>query len=368
MTISESQLQTLVATLADSYDQLVFLERAVQHLIVCDSLENMVPILNEARQTLAAQEAALCIDGRWQTPVPNWIAELAAYQTTMVQPALIVPFEGGWSAFWGRTKAFGAPERKIAEALGRLVVTLSRTLKLRQHQYQVALENHEQQLAAKLWREIMSQPQAQLENHVWQAWYEPAKDIGGDFYLLEQNWAVVGDISGKGLAAATLSGMFQAACKVALTQADPLRALERAMFTDFVRVGMFCTLFAAHFDGAGEMSYFNLGHPSALLIHPSGSVRRLPATAAPFGVLSNASLELQHLSLVDKEILVIYTDGISEATQGDLWFAEQRLIDALVGVQNAAEVLTRLRQALRHWKIEDDVCVLAIQYQKPKTP
>jgi phosphoserine phosphatase RsbU/P len=365
--MNQDQLQTLVATLADSYDQLVFLERAIKHSASCDSFEDIVPILHEARKTLAAEEAALCIDGRWQTPVPTFIADLAAYATTMVDPALIVPFEGGWSAFWGRPHAFGAPERKIAEAFGRLVVSLCKNIRLRQKQKQLAIETHEQQLAANLWRSIMLQPQAQLHNHVWQALYEPAKDIGGDFYLLEQGWAVVGDISGKGLIAATLSGMFQAATKVALHQENPLLALETAMFKDFVRSGMFCTLFAAKFEAGGELAYINLGHPAALLLHPSGTVRRLPATGLPFGVLSNAHLELQRVQMKKHEILLIYTDGITESVQGDLMFSEQRLIGLLQGVQSVAEIFVRLHQAMRHWQIEDDVCLLAIQFEGAKS-
>lgn len=363
MTTQTNELQALVTTLADSFDQIVFLERAVQHINTCETPEGLLPILEEARLMLSAQHAALSLGGQWLTPVPPWLAELATYQVPMLQPALLIPFRGGWTAFWGKAQGFGAAERKIAETLGRLMAGLYQSLELRQKQQQQALEAHEQRLASDLWRTIMLQPQTQLPAYQWQVWYEPAKEIGGDFYLMDDNWVMVGDISGKGLAAAMLSGMFQAAAKVALKQAQPFRQLEQAMLADFLKTGMFCTLFATQFLSNGELGYLNMGHPPALLIDPAGSVRSLSATTLPFGIFPTPDLELQRVQLVDQEILVILTDGVTEASQHGLLYGQERLISLLKKTTHPSQVIAKIKSELKSWQIEDDVCVLAIQYQ-----
>jgi serine phosphatase RsbU (regulator of sigma subunit) len=63
---------------------------------------------------------------------------------------------------------------------------------------------------------------------------------------------------------------------------------------------------------------------------------------------------------------LIYTDGITESVQGDLMFTEQRLIGLLQGAQSVTEIFSRIHQTMRHWQVEDDVCVLAIQFEGSK--
>jgi phosphoserine phosphatase RsbU/P len=360
------EINALASTLADSFDQIVFLERAVQHITSCETLEDVLPILEEARRAFGAEQAALYVAGQNLTPVPRWLSELAEHRVIMMRPALIVPFQDGWSAFWGRERDFGAPERKIAETLGRLITGLYRSLEFRREQHRIALEEHEQRLASRLWRTIMLERQGQLTQHLWQAWYEPAREVGGDFYLADGEWVVVGDISGKGLAAAMLSGMFQAATKVALRQTMPSLALEQALFADFTRTGMFCTLFAARFFGNGEMGYLNMGHPAALILKPSGIVRRLPASSMPFGILPLGNLALTRISLEPNDILVMFTDGVTEASQLNTLYGEDRLIYLLQGCRQPSEVIEKIRTALQDWKIQDDVCVVAVQYVPDK--
>ncbi len=356
------EISALANTLADSFDQLVFLEKAVKHISACQSLEDTLPILEEARRVFGAKQAALSVAGKSLTPIPKWLAELAEHRVIMTQPALIVPFEQGWSAFWDRDREFGTPELKIAETLGRLMTTLQQNLEQREKQQKMLLEQHEQHLAAQLWRTLMIERQGQLSEHRWQAWYEPARDVGGDFYLAEREWVVIGDISGKGLSAAVLSGMFQVATRLALQQPQPVHALEQALLADFTRTGMFCTVFAAKFLGHGELGYLNMGHPAALIFRTSGEVQRLPATTIPFGVLAQGHLELQRAYLQANDMLVMVTDGVTEATRLSTLYGQERLVDLLLGSQNPQEVIARVRTTLRDWEIEDDVCVMAVQY------
>jgi serine phosphatase RsbU (regulator of sigma subunit)/catechol 2,3-dioxygenase-like lactoylglutathione lyase family enzyme len=166
-----------------------------------------------------------------------------------------------------------------------------------------------------------------------------ARHVGGDYYdflnLGQERLAlVIGDISGKGIAAALLMANLQAnlrsQCAIAV---DPRRLLcsVNQLFCDNTADASFATLFFAEFDDTSRrLRYANCGHLPALLLRANNSVDRLSSTATIVGAFKDWDCALEECQLAPGDTLVLYTDGITESFNAeDEEFGEHRLIEVL---------------------------------------
>ena len=167
-----------------------------------------------------------------------------------------------------------------------------------------------------------------------------ARKVGGDYYDFldlgqERLGLVIGDISGKGIAAALLMANLQAnlrsQCAIALDQPQRLLCSVNQLFCENTPDGSFATLFFAEYnDTTGRLRYANCGHLPALLLRSDESVERLDATATVLGIFKDWDCEIGECQLHPGDSLALYTDGITESyNSADEQFGEQRLIEAL---------------------------------------
>jgi sigma-B regulation protein RsbU (phosphoserine phosphatase) len=163
-----------------------------------------------------------------------------------------------------------------------------------------------------------------------------ARAIGGDFYdylpLGEGHLGLVlADISGKGISAALLMSSLQAMLRSRTVEIrhDPVAVLTEInqRLLESTEPGQFATLFLGDYDdGSGCLRYANCGHNPALLIHRDGACESLGATATVLGGFSRWGCSAAKVELSPRDLLVIYSDGVTEAggEDGDL-FGESRL-------------------------------------------
>jgi serine phosphatase RsbU (regulator of sigma subunit)/catechol 2,3-dioxygenase-like lactoylglutathione lyase family enzyme len=174
-----------------------------------------------------------------------------------------------------------------------------------------------------------------------------ARQVGGDYYDfldLGQNRVgfVIGDISGKGIAAALLMANLQAnvrsQCAIALDQPQRLMCSVNQLFCDNTPDGSFATFFFAEFDDTtGRLRYANCGHLPALLLRSDRTVERLEATATVLGIFKDWECEIGEHQLRPGDTLALYTDGITESyNSDDEQFGEQRLIESLQRHRNSS--------------------------------
>jgi serine phosphatase RsbU (regulator of sigma subunit) len=167
-----------------------------------------------------------------------------------------------------------------------------------------------------------------------------ARKVGGDYYDFldlgqERLGFVIGDISGKGIAAALLMANLQAnlrsLCAIALDQPQRLMCSVNRLFCENTPDGSFATLFFAEYDdNASHLRYANCGHLPGLLLRSDGTVERLDATATVLGIFKEWDCEIGECQLRTGDTLALYTDGITESyNSDDEQFGEQRLIEAL---------------------------------------
>ena len=166
---------------------------------------------------------------------------------------------------------------------------------------------------------------------------EPCHEVAGDLYDFHRRpdgtWVVLGgDVSGKGMGAALyMSSMLSAARVLYDVCDDPLTLVQR-LNQAMQRSSdgrSFVTMFVGHLDPAtGRLRYVNAGHPEPHLVHGT-SLRTLPATGIPVGMLPDFPWQEQEVVIAPGESLAIFSDGIPEAQHGDAFFDLERVADSL---------------------------------------
>jgi phosphoserine phosphatase RsbU/P len=167
-----------------------------------------------------------------------------------------------------------------------------------------------------------------------------ARAVGGDYYDFldlgsDRLGLVIGDISGKGIAAALLMANLQAnlrsQCAIALDQPQRLLCSVNQLFCENTTDGAFATLFFAEYDDTSHrLRYANCGHLPALLLRGDNTLERLDSTATVLGVFKKWDCEIGESQLFPGDTLALYTDGITESfDDAKEQFGEERLIEAL---------------------------------------
>jgi len=167
-----------------------------------------------------------------------------------------------------------------------------------------------------------------------------AREIGGDYYDFlklgrDQVGLVVGDISGKGIAAALLMANLQAnlrsQCAIALDQPQRLLRSVNQLFYENTTDSAYATLFFAEYDDRVQrLRYANCGHLSALLLRSDNSIERLDSTGTVLGLFEEWDCSIEESQIYPGDLLALYTDGITESfnVAGEE-FGEERLVEAL---------------------------------------
>jgi sigma-B regulation protein RsbU (phosphoserine phosphatase) len=163
-----------------------------------------------------------------------------------------------------------------------------------------------------------------------------ARQVGGDYYdfldLGSSHVAfVLADISGKGMAGALLMANLQANLRgrfeLALDDLPRLLKSVNQLFYENTPEDRYATLFLAVYqDVSRQLTYANCGQNPPLVFRADGSVVRLPATATVIGLFPDWQCATQTITLIANDVLVMYTDGVTEANDADgNEFGEARL-------------------------------------------
>jgi len=167
-----------------------------------------------------------------------------------------------------------------------------------------------------------------------------ARSVGGDYYdFLElgggQTGLVLADIAGKGIAGALMMASLQANLRSqsGLAREDLRRLLRglNAALCETIAASRFATLFMGCYDdGTRRLRYTNCGHNPPILLRADDRVERLEATATILGAFEKWDCAVAETALDPGDTLLLYSDGITEATGGEgEEFGEARLIAAL---------------------------------------
>lgn len=167
-----------------------------------------------------------------------------------------------------------------------------------------------------------------------------ARHVGGDYYDFlalgnQRLGLVIGDIAGKGIAAALLMANLQANLRsqYALARDEPelfLRSVNRLFYQNTTDSAYATVFFADYDDNSRRLRYTNCGHLSAILLRRNGDVELLHSTATVLGLFEDWQSPTVDCQLAPGDIFTLYTDGVTEAfNESEEEFGEDRLIAAL---------------------------------------
>jgi len=204
------------------------------------------------------------------------------------------------------------PERLLADPLVRFCLDHLTSAEQR------ALES-DLSLAARIQHALL--PNRGLEPEGWDVrfHYQPAGMVSGDYCdLVETNGGLLfmlGDVSGKGVAASMLMSHLHATFRSLAEAGHPLdRMVEDAnrIFCESTLAGQFATLVVGRAIQEGSVEFVSAGHLPLLHIHVHG-VAPKDSTGVPLGMFCNARFPVHRLTLAKGDTVFLYTDGLTEA-------------------------------------------------------
>jgi PAS domain S-box-containing protein len=242
----------------------------------------------------------------------------------------------------------------------------------------VALDNarlasERTEIAETLQRGLLPPPLPEIPGWSAAALYRPAgeqNEVGGDFYdvfRMEAGWMlVIGDVTGRGARAAAVTAQARYTLRTAAAiTSDPLvtlAALNRALLARAEPA--LCSVAALtlrdHAQGSVEIAV--AGHPPPLLVGTE-AVREAAGPGPVLGAFPDASWTLESCGVQPGELLVVFTDGVTEATGSEGRFGEERLRERLLGTGAPGAAVQTIEAALEEFTggdLTDDAAVLAV--------
>jgi serine phosphatase RsbU (regulator of sigma subunit)/uncharacterized glyoxalase superfamily protein PhnB len=201
-----------------------------------------------------------------------------------------------------------------------------------------------------------------------------ARSVGGDYYDFldlgpDRIALVIGDIAGKGMAAALLMANLQAnlrsQCVSAMDHLEEfLGSVNRLLFQN-TATSSYATLFFVEYDQHLErVRYANCGHLSALILRRDGTLERLEPTCTVVGLFEDWKCCVSESRLDEGDLLALYTDGVTESSDSsDEEFGEARLIEELRSNRRlpSAELANTIVQKVLHFSAPeqfDDITLI----------
>jgi sigma-B regulation protein RsbU (phosphoserine phosphatase) len=202
----------------------------------------------------------------------------------------------------------------------------------------------------------------------------PSQIVGGDLYdafrIDEDRQALaIGDVSGKGAPGAILMAVAYAGFKSLFNGIDPpatvVAKLNKLLY-DVTATGYYVTFFFAELNCAkGELTYCNAGHNPPMIVRANGEVVELREGGIVLGFLGDRSFNQATVAFQPGDLLVCYTDGVTEAmNQNEEEYGEERFVELLRSVadqplkQIKCAVLESIEKFTGSNEFADDVTLL----------
>lgn len=275
-------------------------------------------------------------------------------------------------------------DRQLLTSAAEQISTLVNSILTRSRQEATRRLEHELDIASQIQSNFLPTELPQAFGMDFAASLKPAYRVGGDFYdvqPLEDGMAImIGDVAGKGIPAAMLTALIHATLKSETQHTNQpaalLEAINRLIYSELDRSDTFITAFLAVLRYEPfELHYASAGHTTTLLWRTATEeVVLLPSTGLPLGVAPETTFEQCQRPLHTGDVLVLYSDGITEAEneQGRV-FGTQAMIDLLLAGHpaSASQQVNLILHALDLHRgqrpLQDDVALFLARVKSPET-
>ncbi|SPE23880.1 putative Response regulator receiver modulated serine phosphatase [Acidobacteriia bacterium SbA2] len=233
---------------------------------------------------------------------------------------------------------------------------------------------HEMEIAKQVQARLFPQCLPPLQSLEYAGICLQARPVGGDYYDFldlgrDRLGLVIGDVAGKGIAAALLMANLQAnlrsQCVMASDQPERFLRSANQLFYENTVDSAYATLFFAEYcDAARHLRYANCGHVSGLLLRHHGALERLRSTCTVLGLFKEWDCGMAECELFPGDTLALYTDGITESfSASGEEFGEERLCAAMQSHSRipAAALLDAIVSAVQNFSPQeqhDDITLI----------
>lgn len=247
--------------------------------------------------------------------------------------------------------------------------------------YQASLEKErmerELEVAASIQQNLLPKEAPRIQGYDIASLCIPCRQVGGDYFdfipLSQEKLALtIADVSGKGIPAAllvsTLQASLQAHSEAEHPPADLVQKLAKSMYRCSLP-NKFVTFFFSVLElSKGELSSTNAGHNYPLIISSDGEIKRLKEGGFCLGLFEKSEYSQESNKINQGDILVMYTDGLSEAQNSkEEEFGEPRLIEEVCSHRKlkAAEIIDKILDSVKKFssteQFMDDLTLVIIK-------
>jgi sigma-B regulation protein RsbU (phosphoserine phosphatase) len=219
-----------------------------------------------------------------------------------------------------------------------------------------------------------------LASYEFAAFIEPSRQVGGDYYDFipagdGRIGVVIADASGKGVPAALLIARMQAMMQSEVRfgrGVDEMMASVNNFISESTSQDRFATCFYIELgDGSRKARYCNAGHNYPILIRGDGRVEYLSTGGLLLGAFTEAKYETGVVDIKPGDMLVMYTDGVTEAMDADQnEYGEQRLADDLIKMRSfpaevvCSKIIKNVKQFAAGIGYNDDMTLVVVKAQE----
>ncbi len=275
------------------------------------------------------------------------------------------------------SSAFSDLDRAVLRSLALEAGTVIENARLFTAQRNMERMEHELEIASDLQRQLLPKSFPQASHFTVAGNNLACLSVGGDYFdVIElpagRHGFVVADVAGKGISAALLASMLQGIVSTA-AGVDLAPHVVAARINKYLyqrsSIERYATLFYGTLDPSGAFDYVNAGHVPPLVRTSTGQVYPLSSESFPLGMFDFAEFHASHANLTPGDIMLIYTDGFTEASNAEgEFYGEHRLRDVFKqfpggGVEDLVKsIQTSVREFTQGAAQNDDMTILAIEF------
>ncbi|MEE8111500.1 MAG: SpoIIE family protein phosphatase [Acidobacteriota bacterium] len=327
--------------------------------------------------SLLEQESVVALNLRSAAGLPLWRFDLPQGEGFRAEPSNEV-FGVLYLDSQEKGNPFSRIDQGILETLARNASSVIENSRLLRETEKKRRMEEEMRKAQEVQEALMSQPLWDEPHFQVSGSCTPCLQLGGDYlgqFRMPDGRCclVIADVSGKGMPAAITAAALQGMMAVETTMKQSLATLVERInkaLCGLTMDGQFATLFCCTLDKTGELRYVNAGHTHPVLLDRSGEVINLKTGDMALGFLEDNRYREGSLRLQPGDLLTLYTDGVTEAVNGDGDLFEEPRLERLLNRcrdQGPEQIRQSLLQEMESFcgevSARDDVTVMVMKYR-----
>jgi sigma-B regulation protein RsbU (phosphoserine phosphatase) len=268
-------------------------------------------------------------------------------------------------------------ELELMNAFASLAAVSIERAKLHKQMISARRLEHEIAIARRIQKTFLPSGNPKIEGFDIAGLNIPSAEVGGDYYdfipIVENQYGIaIGDVSGNGIPASLIMAAFRASLKAEIRNNFAIRAIlskvNNLLFESIER-DRYVTAAYGVLDCKNKIFTFsNAGHNPPVLIRDSGELQYLSEGGMALGIFANSTYEENSIFLKSGDIILFYTDGVTEAKdEDDIEFGERKLIDAAIESKNkpAIKIIEHIIEDIKKFKKDsefyDDLTLIVLK-------